>query len=142
MRRPERHAWQAMNRRCYNPKCPDYQDYGARGITVCERWRDSFENFLADMGPRPSSKHSIDRIDVNGNYEPSNCRWATLKEQLRNQRRNPRYEFRGERLTLTDIAERSGIPRLTLHYRLKRGWNLEDAATRPVGFSRYHRTVA
>jgi hypothetical protein len=83
---PESTVWGAMKRRCYNKNSPEYKYYGARGITVCERWRKSFSDFYADMGPRPSPKHSIDRIDVNGNYEPSNCRWATQLIQSRNTR--------------------------------------------------------
>jgi len=80
-------SWAAMRDRCLNPKSTSYADYGARGITICKRWLDSFDNFLADMGPRPRGK-SIDRIDVNGNYIKSNCRWATKKMQAKNQRRN------------------------------------------------------
>ena len=81
---PEYCSWYSMKARCYNPNHKHYKNYGGRGITVCDRWKDSFENFLADMGPRPSSKRSIDRIDVNGNYEPENCRWSTDVDQARN----------------------------------------------------------
>lgn len=82
----EYEIWCGMIQRCYNPNSGGYDYYGRRGITICDRWRDNFINFLADMGARPSSKHSIDRIDNDGNYEPSNCKWATKKEQRLNQR--------------------------------------------------------
>jgi hypothetical protein len=85
-RPPEYEVWRAMRRRCGNARCEDYPNYGGRGISVCERWND-FIIFYADMGSRPTPSYSIDRIDVNGNYEPSNCRWATPKEQRANQRR-------------------------------------------------------
>jgi hypothetical protein len=75
-----------MLQRCNNPRQPAYSDYGGRGIKVCDRWQESFENFLSDMGPRPSDEHSIERIDNDKGYEPTNCRWATAKEQRANQR--------------------------------------------------------
>lgn len=79
-------AWCKMKTRCYNPKCERYPSYGGRGIAVCERWRNSYEAFLADMGRKPTQQHSLDRRDVNGNYEPGNCRWATDHEQRMNKR--------------------------------------------------------
>ena len=85
-RAPEYRIWAAMLRRCGNPSQKDYKNYGGRGIRVCSRWK-SFSNFFADMGKRPSAKHSIDRIDNDGNYEPGNCHWATRSEQQINKRR-------------------------------------------------------
>ncbi len=127
----EYRSWQMMKHRCHNPRYTQFRDYGGRGIAVCPRWRDSFEDFLADMGPRPVGT-SIDRIDKNGNYEPSNCRWATEQEQKRNTRRNVLMTFNGKTQCLTDWAAESGIPYKTLEARRRYGWTDERALTQPV----------
>lgn len=125
-------SWRSMRGRCMNTNDPDhFRWYSSRGISVCERW-DSFENFLADMGPKPTPKHTIDRIDPNGNYEPSNCRWATQKEQHNNKRSNHWIEFRGERKTIQQWLDIVGMADTTFHSRLKRGMSVADALTTPV----------
>lgn len=127
----EYRAWQHMRRRCRDPRGKDYSYYGGRGITICERWED-FGNFLADMGPRPSPKHSLERSDVNGPYSPENCRWATFREQMLNKRDNHVLEFRGVRQTLTEWAEQSGLSFQTLRKRIVAGWATERALSEPV----------
>ena len=125
---PEYTAWACMNRRCYNPNSPDFPDYGGRGIVVCDRWRHDFATFLADMGPRPSPKHTIDRYpNRDGSYEPGNCRWATPTEQANNKRNNHLIIHQGETLTLSQWAVRAGIPRELLKSRLRRGWTMDRA---------------
>lgn len=126
---PEYHSWQNMRYRCQTPTQTKYKDYGARGIKVCERWH-KFENFFADMGPRPDGC-SIDRIDLNGNYEPSNCRWATPKEQMNNTRRNVFYSHDGVTLTAAQWSRRTGIAPKTLHKRIKK-WGIAKALTTPI----------
>lgn len=112
-------TWGNMMERCFDQRDGKYRDYGARGITVCERWR-NFENFYADMGERPKGL-TIERIANDGNYEPGNCRWATPKEQANNTRRNRRISFGGETLTLTEWSQRLGISPSTLHAALAFG---------------------
>lgn len=127
---PEYRAWRAMKSRCYNSRVKYYRHYGGRGITVCDRWLNSFEAFLEDMGSRPAPSMSLDRIDVNGNYEPSNCRWATPKQQSNNQRKTLYCTYQGRRMTLKQLAQLLGINYSTLHCRLYRyGLSLERATT-------------
>lgn len=128
---PEYAVWNSMIHRCTNPKMDSYPDYGGRGIKVCERWRNSFEAFLADMGPRPSKKHSIERKDANGDYEPNNCVWATAIEQGRNKRNNHFLIVRGEKLTFSECLRRFGVARTTLRKRLNSGMSDEDAVLTP-----------
>lgn len=123
--------WLGMHNRCRNPNEPGYKNYGGRGIDVCERWR-TFENFLADMGPRPSDDHSIERIDNDRGYEKSNCRWATNKQQCNNQRRNKRITAFGRTKNLGQWSEETGIERRTISFRLKSGWPPEEAVATPV----------
>jgi hypothetical protein len=123
-------AWAHMLGRCYRPTDEHYDRYGGRGITVCERWH-SFENFYADMGPKPSPLHEIDRIDNDGNYEPGNVRWATKQQQSRNRSTNRIIEFGGRKLTLIEWSEISGVNRKTISDRLDAGWPTEKALTQP-----------
>lgn len=120
---PEHRAWIAMVKRCTNPKDVAYQHYGGRGITVCSRWLESYEAFWEDMGRRPSADHSLDRIDVDGDYEPSNCRWATKQQQMQNMRRTVRVNLDGEQLCLAEACRRVGIPYHVASQRRARGWS-------------------
>lgn len=120
-------TWSQMMTRCYNSKHRAYDDYGSRGITVCERWKD-VAAFVEDMGEKPSPKHSIDRIDSNGNYEPSNCRWSTRKEQANNTRRNVIVEYAGKPMTAAQLCELLGIKyKKFLYYFNRRKLSLEDS---------------
>ena len=125
-------SWDKMIQRCTNPNAHEYKFYGARGIVVCDRWKD-FSLFLKDMGERPSKFYSIDRINCEGNYEPGNCRWADRKTQGNNTRRNVYYEYNGEKKTIAELAEIAGVKYDTMFYRLKKyGWSVEHAITVPV----------
>jgi hypothetical protein len=129
-RTPIHRVWSTMVERCTSPKSKKWPLYGGRGIRVCERWL-TFENFLADMGERPSAGHTLDRIDTDGHYEPGNVRWATQTEQQRNRRNNRLITFRGETLCLAAWAERVGLSIGTLGFRVRSGWPVERAITEP-----------
>lgn len=117
---PEYTVWQLMKDRCSNPKNKDFHSYGGRGISVCDRWVNSFENFLCDMGQKPSCQHSIDRINNNGNYEPNNCRWATPVQQAKNQRTNVIVFHGNQIMSLGEFADLIGTTRAALHQRRHR----------------------
>jgi hypothetical protein len=115
-------SWHSMKSRCYNPDNKDYHNYGARGVLVCDRWLHSFENFFADMGRKPSPEHSLDRYpDKNGNYEPTNCRWATDIEQARNRRNTVLVQYLGSVISLAEACGITGIAYQTALLRLQRG---------------------
>lgn len=124
---PEYKAWDNARSRCYREKDKKYPLYGGRGITMCDRWRNSFAAFLEDMGRKPSPLHSLDRKDSNGLYEPGNCRWATDKEQNNNRSINRHLMVAGERLTVAQAADRTGIPHATILSRLDAGKTDEEA---------------
>ena len=116
---PEYSVWNRMVRRCVNQRDLNYPGWGGRGIKVCDRWR-KFENFYADMGPRPSAKHSIDRIDNDGPYSPENCRWATRKEQANNRGNCITMLYEGRSIPLREVEALSGIKYQTLYARLRK----------------------
>jgi hypothetical protein len=126
-------AWSHMIQRCYNQNDERYPAYGGRGITVCDRWRHDFSLFYADVGAAPSPSHSLDRRRVNGDYEPSNCRWATPQQQAENRQDTVRLRFRYRMQPLTRLARRFGIPVEVLRVRVARlGWSVERALTTSV----------
>ena len=124
-------AWIEMRRRCNNPGRHDYPNYGGRGIIVCERWS-SFDNFHEDMWLTWKSGLTIGRINNEGNYEPSNCRWETMAQQSRNRRDNRILEFRGESKTIVEWSEILGIPQTYISNRLCLGWTVDRALSEPV----------
>ncbi len=128
----EYRAWQGMFSRCHNSKNLRYKDYGGRGIEVCENWRYSFNNFFSDMGLAPTKNHSIDRINVDGNYCHENCRWATWSEQYSNRRDNLRITYHGVCKSVHEWAAELGMTHHCLRTRIKRGWSLERAFTEPA----------
>jgi hypothetical protein len=130
----QEHAiWCGMLTRCSNPSVSIYYLYGGRGISVCEKWKGDFLAFFSDMGPRPSKRHSVERRDPNGNYEPGNCYWATRAQQVNNRRCTRFVEYRGRRMALTDAVRAAGS---VIHYeaawiRIKTGWTPERALETP-----------
>lgn len=135
---PTYKSWDSMRARCTYPSNPAFAYYQKHGVTLCDRWRtgeggkSGFECFLDDMGERPSMNHSIDRWpNPTGNYERSNCRWATKREQANNRVTNRRVEYRGEQYTIADLARATGVSRDKLHHRISMGWDIEEAVHRP-----------
>lgn len=125
-------SWAAMWARCRNKKHRGYARYGGRGIKLCKRW-ESFAAFLADMGPKPTAKHSIDRYPNNaGNYEPGNCRWATDAEQRHNKSNAVWVDYNGRRVMLMDLLAELGVSKTIVRSRLNIGWSLDEALTIPV----------
>lgn len=129
---PEYKSWAKMISRCTNPKNNRYGRYGGRGIKVCARWIGSFSKFIADMGPKPSPSHSIDRINNNGDYTPSNCRWATAKEQAANKSNSRLLTIDGETKTLAEFSRKFNLLPDTISARLARGESVRAALTTPV----------
>jgi len=129
-------SWESMKQRCLNPKCKSYPNYGKRGILICERWINSFQNFFDDLGTKPSKNHSLERLDVNGNYTPENCIWGTKFQQDRNRRSNVIINYNGESKVLLDWARQFNIPYQTISRRLKNGMSVEDAFTKQYKYTK------
>ena len=138
---PEYDVWFCMIRRCGNPTAINYRHYGGRGISVCKRWREGtaklhpFQCFLADMGRRPDAKHSLDRIDGNGNYRPGNTRWASREVQANNRVNNVRVKVGGRKLTITEAARHFDVPPSKLRYRMSKGLSVTEAVALIRGIS-------
>ncbi len=129
---PEWVVWKGMIERCTDENSASYRNYGARGVTVCPSWRESFQAFFDCVGPRPSMKHTLDRIEGSKGYEPGNVRWATKAEQNRNTRRNVVLEYQGRSQVLEDWATELGLHKMTIWNRLfKLGWSTEEALSTP-----------
>lgn len=128
----EYNSWRSIHDRCYSPNNPQYYLYGGRGIGMCDQWKD-FTKFLEDMGHKPTPKHTIDRIDPNGQYEPSNCRWATPMQQARNKRNTLYVTLGDERLTFGEIGERYGVDSKLLYARVKTNGQQLESALKAMG---------
>lgn len=139
----EHNTWAGMRQRCYYKKNRQYHLYGAKGIKVDPAWRDSFEQFFADMGPKPDKHYSLERIDSNKDYTKDNCKWATPKEQANNTSRNRMLTYKGQTKSLTLLAEEYGIGRTTLCNRLFiQKLSLEEALTRPLQYGKTRKPLS
>lgn len=133
--------WTNIKYRCYKEGSQSYHKYGARGITVCDRWLNSFENFIADLGPRPTPKHSVERLDNNSNYEPGNCKWATPKEQQNNTSMCRWIEYDGMTKTLSQWSDVIGVSAQVIGKRLDGGWSIEKSLTTPILDSKFKKGI-
>jgi hypothetical protein len=129
---PEYLCWKRLKARCLNANDPDFKHYGGRGIKICDEWLNDPKKFIDDIGKRPTPNHSIDRINVNGNYEKSNCRWATSKEQNQNRRNNRLFEINGVIKSIAEWADIYNIGVVQVHTRIHRGWDEMKALTTPL----------
>lgn len=129
-------SWQSMIARCNNPKALSYKRYGGRGITVSSRWLESFENFFADMGPRPHIEYTLDRIDNELGYSPENCKWSSKIEQSLNKSTNTLIEYNGVIKNISVWAKEKGINCGTISSRIQNGWSIEDAVNKPAGYKK------
>jgi len=134
------HTYKSMIARCHNPKNPHFRNYGARGISVCDRWRMSFDAFVEDVGLRPRGDHQLDRINNDGPYSPQNTRWVIQRENLRNKRTTRRYQSKGQNLTLAEWSSISGVSASAMTKRLRLGWRVDDAIWTP-SMSRLHANI-
>ena len=124
--------WQNMRARCYRKANHNYHSYGGRGIIVCEKWKNSFSAFYADVGLPTSNNHSLNRTDNDGPYSPENCTWVTQQEQMNNTRVSHYLEYRGKKLTISQWARKLNIGRAVIQQRLKHGWSVTETLSRKV----------
>lgn len=135
-RSPEYKAWDSIKQRCFNPNAKEWKWYGGRGISLAPEWATDFSAFLAYIGPRPSPKHSVDRIDGAKNYEPGNIRWADWVEQANNRSNNRMVEFNGQMMTMKQAALAAGMPYKSVKGRVQKGWDVLSALTVPLNMNK------
>lgn len=130
---PEYRVWNNLKNRCTNPNVPGYENYGGRGIKVCDEWIE-FSNFIRDMGKRPTVNHSIERINNDGDYCKENCKWATKSDQVRNRRSNIIVEYQGEKRILKDLAKEVGLNYQLIQRRMNKGLSIEESISKPYKY--------